>query len=69
MTETPPSGFAAHLPFQGRLIFFLFVAKIGGHGTTCPYKYTKSCAQLEQPDEATITESFCFCTMVFVEHS
>ena len=22
---TPPSGFAAHLPFQGRLIFFIFL--------------------------------------------
>ena len=48
-SKTPPSGFAAHLPFQGRLISFFFAAKIGGHGTTCPYKYTKSCAQLEQP--------------------
>ena len=33
-TRTPPSGFAAHLPFQGRLILFLFAIEIGGHSVS-----------------------------------
>ena len=60
---TFPHSMGNH-PFQGSLIFFIFLScEIGGHGTPCPYKIAPR--QLEQPYGATVLKAFCSCTMRF----